>query len=471
MAFDESPDVVVIATALTRLENLAADEYIIAFGPDGKQFCGTPNGYSATHLPAKVLSEVSAGHIKKIVWASYGSDAESWFFAFETTDGANAFQIGHNTPIALRQFILLLSESEHLLASLRVQLGDKESFVVWTHTVWACSDIPHALQDKLCQLSSAFRESHGVTKGSLKSGTLDNVQWHRNGTFYAKTPSRHTGFYTTKFMLAAWNELWKERGPEQLSSKIQNELAYVAIDTHAPCGETFAFFKKQQPGKEAPFVIHFGQEGLRTNLVSSDEYPPATSMQHVPQKPDEPAHYQWAVSRKSGRPHAKESWELDLKKGEKLKVLRDMGRDWHVVEGSNGIIGWVHRSWLDFGDRKLHTNAKTAYVQFQEDLQKLLVPGQLCNFPSMVNYMDACTKPECQLLKEDVSSLGICLHDLMVLLEGAGSYSYEWLKEGRNMWHPDRFARFCHADYADRLKPMAEQMFVFYGILMDMCKV
>jgi hypothetical protein len=36
-----------ISTALARLEKLQPDKYIIAFGPSGKQFIGSPNGYSA----------------------------------------------------------------------------------------------------------------------------------------------------------------------------------------------------------------------------------------------------------------------------------------------------------------------------------------------------------------------------------------------------------------------------------------
>jgi hypothetical protein len=42
-----SPDEAVVSTALDRLEKLGTDEYIIAFGPNGRQFFATPNGYSA----------------------------------------------------------------------------------------------------------------------------------------------------------------------------------------------------------------------------------------------------------------------------------------------------------------------------------------------------------------------------------------------------------------------------------------
>jgi methylenetetrahydrofolate dehydrogenase (NADP+)/methenyltetrahydrofolate cyclohydrolase/formyltetrahydrofolate synthetase len=56
---------------------------------------------------------------------------------------------------------------------------------------------------------------------------------------------------------------------------------------------------------------------------------------------------------------------------------------------------------------------------------------------------------------------------LEVLLRGSGRYSYAWLKEERNIWHPDRFSRFCQADFVDQLKVKAEQMFVLYGVLMQ----
>lgn len=46
MSFFES-DSAFISMALDRVENLSANEYLIVFGPDGKQFLATPNGCSA----------------------------------------------------------------------------------------------------------------------------------------------------------------------------------------------------------------------------------------------------------------------------------------------------------------------------------------------------------------------------------------------------------------------------------------
>lgn len=40
-------DPAMISYLLSRPEKLGRDEYIVAFGPDGRQFIGTPRGYAA----------------------------------------------------------------------------------------------------------------------------------------------------------------------------------------------------------------------------------------------------------------------------------------------------------------------------------------------------------------------------------------------------------------------------------------
>jgi hypothetical protein len=56
---------------------------------------------------------------------------------------------------------------------------------------------------------------------------------------------------------------------------------------------------------------------------------------------------------------------------------------------------------------------------------------------------------------------------LEVLLRGSGSFSYEWLKEERNRWHPDRFRQLCDPGRSGALKLKAQQLFVLYGVLME----
>ena len=47
MAEVENSDADLVSTALGRLETPSTDNYIVAFGPNGRQFFATPNGYSA----------------------------------------------------------------------------------------------------------------------------------------------------------------------------------------------------------------------------------------------------------------------------------------------------------------------------------------------------------------------------------------------------------------------------------------
>lgn len=57
MALSSPANAVDVSAALTQLEALEADQYFVAFGPAGIQFCGTPNGYSAYVLGYAVKSE------------------------------------------------------------------------------------------------------------------------------------------------------------------------------------------------------------------------------------------------------------------------------------------------------------------------------------------------------------------------------------------------------------------------------
>jgi methylenetetrahydrofolate dehydrogenase (NADP+)/methenyltetrahydrofolate cyclohydrolase/formyltetrahydrofolate synthetase len=200
----------------------------------------------------------------------------------------------------------------------------------------------------------------------------------------------------------------------------------VAIDAHALTSDTFAIVKMQKPNQKAHFILHFGQEPVHARLVDAEH-----RLQTTIPKPEN-THFLWATSKRAGTSHA-DVWELKLKKGEKVKVLQETGNNWFVVEGRKGIKGWAHGSWLDFSNRQLHQNAKTAYQQFSNEVQEMLVPGKLRMFPSLANYVDSCTRADCRPVKDDGSLTGLCVHDLKTLLRGSRCYAHAWLKEQRNV--------------------------------------
>ncbi|KNG51662.1 hypothetical protein TW65_01059 [Stemphylium lycopersici] len=336
------------------------------------------------------------------------------------------------------------------------------------------------------RVSSSSSTANGITQGSLKKGTLHNVQWHACGSYYAKSSIGFAWNSKSEPMHHAWNDMWKDLSNGDFQRIIGKELASLFISPYSNEGDTFALIKQQSPGHDPPFIVHFEGEPVHSNLeqyhTAAPENVPSSSnsvarndgtcpdqrVQPTSAKREEAAPSRMATSKKFGRPHSLEERELKLKKGERVTVIETMGRDWFMGVNTKGIKGYVHGSWLDFDERKMYKDGKAAaYLQFRDDMKRLLVPGGLHDFPVMTNYVNACDKVDCKRRKEDPSSLGICIHDLGTLLSASDSYSYEWLKDGRNLWHPDRFARFCQAGQAERLKLRAECMFVMYGKLMD----
>ncbi len=90
-----------------------------------------------------------------------------------------------------------------------------------------------------------------------------------------------------------------------------------------------------------------------------------------------------------------------------------------------------------------------------------------CASPPVAEYTQTRSSSFCRQFRGG-RHLGMCVHDLQTLLEWSKCYSYAWLKEERNVWHPpmvDRFARYCYAECREELKWETFEGFVLYGIL------
>jgi hypothetical protein len=79
--------------------------------------------------------------------------------------------------------------------------------------------------------------------------------------------------------------------------------------------------------------------------------------------------------------------------------------------------------------------------------------------------------PSCVGLKDEKGGLRACRHDVERFLKASGLYSYEWLKQERIRWHPDRFGRLCEEGWREEGRKVAEEMFKVIDILMGEIKV
>jgi quinol monooxygenase YgiN len=73
----------------------------------------------------------------------------------------------------------------------------------------------------------------------------------------------------------------------------------------------------------------------------------------------------------------------------------------------------------------------------------------------------------CAALKADAVGIKACKHDVEALLRSSGLYSYEWLRQERLRWHPDRFGRLCEEGWREVGRKMAEEMFKIVDALVE----
>lgn len=200
-----------------------------------------------------------------------------------------------------------------------------------------------------------------------------------------------------------------------------------------------------------------------TNFAKARVVTPRTKGPYLEMRPKSPPALGWAYSKRAGRSHRTDEWELHLEKGARLRVLQDMGNDWYIVQNRQGKKGYAHGSSLDLREIQY----RMAYTRYADEMTKSLEPGMLKFFPDLASFVNDCEEEACDPAKAENAGLRICAHDLCNILRGSGEYSLEFLKHERNRFHPDRFARFCHPDHREELKAKAQALFVLFGVLMD----
>lgn len=87
------------------------------------------------------------------------------------------------------------------------------------------------------------------------------------------------------------------------------------------------------------------------------------------------------------------------------------------------------------------------------------------SFPYIPAAIATCALPVCTLQKVEPGSLRACKHDVEKFLRASGNYGYEWLRQERLRWHPDRFGRLCAEEWRDEGRKVAEEMFKMIDIL------
>lgn len=91
----------------------------------------------------------------------------------------------------------------------------------------------------------------------------------------------------------------------------------------------------------------------------------------------------------------------------------------------------------------------------------------LTAFPYLPASITTCDLTTCTMLKAQPESIHACQHDVETMMKASGLYSYEWLRQERLRWHPDRFGRLCEEKWRETGKKLAGEMFKLMSALIE----
>ena len=133
-----------------------------------------------------------------------------------------------------------------------------------------------------------------------------------------------------------------------------------------------------------------------------------------------------------------------------------------------------HRRPLPPAARKFKTPRKLQVRSLSSSQTPQIIPSAspmpnalLTSFPYLPSTITTCVLTACTVLKSEPESIKACQHDVERLLRASGLYSYEWLRQERLRWHPDRFGRLCDEAWREAGKKMAGEMFKLLGVLIE----
>lgn len=70
----------------------------------------------------------TGGHVKKVLWASYGDSKDSWFFVFQLRNDEVLIRLGKDSPRGVHDLIRHMNKE--VIPYTRVHFGSEGSFVV-----------------------------------------------------------------------------------------------------------------------------------------------------------------------------------------------------------------------------------------------------------------------------------------------------------------------------------------------------
>lgn len=400
---------------------------------------------SSHNLPTSLLTLLSTA--TEVHWVSLGSVPESWLLSFKDASGRSSLRWGALLPQRLQKILAKTWHSPHL----RFFLGPNDSFIVWHPELIRWANLPPSLEDSL---------QSWLTPSGWRVGPPRVVTWGPEGAFFAMSD-----YGDVVYRLGnedSW-EIYKETVEEWKAERgfSWSELAFIALDPTTPD----QFISIRNDGTWAGSIDDINEDALedfalnyfaktkktRYRSQSSNRQDEAAAAPRLssPNKRSDPAiralYETWsketAVRLTSALAAIGTPASPPPLNAESTLPVRPKPRKLQVRSQSN-------------------THTSNPSVPFSST-------GLLIAFPYLPPAVTTCSLPSCELHKSEPQGIKACKHDVEVLMRASGLYSYEWLRQERLRWHPDRFGRLCDERWRESGKKMAEEMFKIIDALME----
>ncbi|KAH9869100.1 hypothetical protein J1614_008177 [Plenodomus biglobosus] len=424
----------------------ASSTSFFSFGPDDSFISKSFAELNFRNLPSSLRDLLVSSTVSEVHWAALGTVPDSWVLSSKDAMGKNSLRWGSSIPSRLQMILNKTWHSPHL----RCFLGPDDSFIIWHPELIRWANLPPALENAI---------QSWLTPSGWRAGPPRIATWGTDGAFFAMSEYGDVVYHfgeKDENGEVYW-EIFKETVEEWKAEKgfQWSSLSFIALDATS----TDQFVAVRRDGTWAGSIDDVNEDALESFALNFWAKAKSKHKANASRNQND-APGSGPAAENSPTERDQKTQTLYAKWSEETATM--------FASASSFLSGPKPKQ-----PRKLQVRSASSSSDVTTPTTPPLIrtpstrPKLLTVFPYLPNTITTCTLATCTLLKSETDSIHACQHDVERLLRASGLYSYEWLRQERLRWHPDRFGRLCDERWRETGKKMAGEMFKVMSALID----
>ncbi|KAF2188693.1 hypothetical protein K469DRAFT_724582 [Zopfia rhizophila CBS 207.26] len=426
-----------------------------SFGPEDSFISKSFEGLRYRNLPRALQKLILPERLAEAYWAVLGPRRESWVITYKDLQGRTRLDHGSDIPGPLRTFLRNVTPSSHL----RIFFGpvspnsvhgspSHEPFIAWDATSIRWASLPDHLEGII---------QSWLSPAGWKAGPPRFVTLGKQNAFFAMTEYGEVEYYHG-YSEAPLDHKWPiyEETVEDWTSEAGfdwSNLAYISLDPTT----TDQFIAIRHDGTWAGSIDDSKKEALEAfalNFFSLAKPKPKSKSKSKSKSRSPPNNSHSNHQRQTNgipTPDKPDPTAQALYKAWSTEVATSFA-------AASSAHGGKAPKKLQIRNPKANGPATQSIIPTSTSAANSRRPKLLSKFPYLPAALTTCALAQCIATKSEADGLRACRHDVEKLLRASGLYSYEWLRQERLRWHPDRFGRLCEESWRETGRKLAEEM-------------